>query len=66
MKFTVGIKVDAVVATANPIAVVIDQRDIERKEFQRAINIENWLELFGELIDGGLVENLAQLHQRVP
>ena len=35
------VQVDAVVARANPVAVVVDERGVEREELQRAVHVED-------------------------
>ena len=66
VKLPVLVPVDAVVAGPRPVAVAVDERDVEREEPQRAVDVEDRLERRLELRRRRLVQHLAQLDERRP
>ena len=66
MELALFVQVKTVVAGADPIAVVIDQRVIQREKLERAINIQNRREGGFELISRSFVEDFAKIDQGPP
>ncbi len=66
MEFAFLILVDAIVARAHPITIVVDQRTVQCQEPQCTIDIQDWLQRGLQLIIRRFVEHLAQVHQIFP
>ena len=60
------IQIYVVVAGANPIAIIIDQRMLHRQKSQRLVDVENRRELLFQLIRRRLVQDSTELDQRFP
>jgi hypothetical protein len=60
------VQVNVVVAGARPVAVVVDQRLVQRQKFQRPVDVEDRLQRRLQLVHRRLVQHLAQVDQRRP
>ena len=66
MKFSIWVKVNAVVARSCPIAITIDRRNIDGEKPKGAINVKNWTKGFLKLVGRSLVKDFAKIDQGLP
>ena len=66
MEAPLGILVERVVAGANPIAVVVDERILNRQESQRPVDVEDRCEGRLQFVGRSLVEDPGELDQILP
>ena len=66
MEAAFAVLVNAVIAGANPIAVVVDQDIFERQELQRAVNIQEGSKSRHQLVRRGFIQDLAELDEVGP
>ena len=66
MEDSLPIEEDRIVTGANPIAVAVDQRIVERQKPEHLVDIEHWRESLLKLIEWRFIERFAQLDQRLP
>ena len=60
------IHVEAIVAGADPVAVIVNQGDIECQELQCPFDVQQWFDGGGQVAGRRFVENFAELDQRLP
>src|SRR5262245_27579055 len=66
MKATLVVLIDAVVAGADPIAVVVDQSVIESEKLQSAVDVQQRRKSLLQFVRQCFVKNFTELHQSGP
>ena len=60
------VPIDAVIAGADPVAVIVDERIVEREEAQGTVHVQNGFQCGLQLVGRRLIEDSAQFDQSLP
>ena len=66
MKLVLVVEPNVIVATARPVTIAIDRCDIDGKEPQKLIDIDQRLDSLSQFFRGSFLEDAAEIDQFLP